>query len=658
MIPSLHQLAIPFRAGLNALAFCRSLTVLGRPIAILLQTICARLLLLMLSIVVASWLAATAFSQNSQELTESLPNDKESADSSQQTTPRDRMRLELIRLKSICDRLGLHDEAEICQKWLQALRPDQQRFYLPEAFPAAGELPESARWRDHFLTARRQYAAALYEEAVTAAQSGDDARAYRLFWQVLREDPQHAQAEKLLAPLVAAMTSRPQRRPANNSKELHGLGPAQRWQSRHFAITSLASAVETQQLIEKLERLYALWSQVFYDFWAAPGTLKTRLTNGNAQWPEHKRMEVVYFKDRNEYLKALELAESNIGVSVGYYNSVMQRSFYYCSVDNFETIAHEFTHQFLAEACRFSSDGQRLPLDKTAGAWCIEGIALYMESILPCDEGWTLGGIDSVRLQTARYRALRDLYWPDWQEFTQSSITDWKGDSDIALYYSHAVGLTHAFFDLHPDQPVVRSAYLRYLASIYSGNPSANELRELLGADDEKAAARYRALMAVDNAQLELLALNQPTIKQLVLSRSRLNSWQLLSAFSNLEWLDLSFSNFETEDIESLSGLRRLARLSLEGTQVGNRGLEIIAKLPMLQELDLSQCNVDDAAIEHLAGHANLEILWLSNTQVTDQALETIRSLPKLRKCEVSQTKISPQAWQEFTANHPRLKNH
>ena len=68
----------------------------------------------------------------------------------------------------------------------------------------------------------------------------------------------------------------------------------------------------------------------------------------------------------------------------------------------------------------------------------IEGIALYAESLRKQDDYWTIGGRDAPRMQTARYRGVRDGNWPDWQAFSSGATETWKSDPAVARLYTHS----------------------------------------------------------------------------------------------------------------------------------------------------------------------------------------------------------------------------
>jgi hypothetical protein len=582
---------------------------------------------------------------------------------------------ELNRLADRCSTLGLSAEEAITRQWLPAQRADQQTFYLPVEPIRVSDRAESTAWLRHFSRAREFYAEHLFELAKQLADSGDETGAYRLLWQVLRENPAHPQALEVLGPLASAVSTKPRPRGNADRPELAEVGSFQRWQSRNFDLFSRMETKTTLALSKSIEQFYCIWTQCFYELWAPPGLLKARLNGEKRSWPDSNRMAVVMLADRAEYLKALGMGETNISLSTGYYHPQSGCSYFYWDDGALDTVNHELTHQLFAEASRIGNAGYFdrssiasdrnsdrstdrstvRSLDRVAGAWVIEGVALYMESIRDQGFAWTLGGIESNRLQTARYRAVRDQYWPEWESFTQQSIAQWKEDPRIALAYSHATGLTHLFLDLHPEKSRARAALFRYLTGVYGGQSNADDLLRLLGEDEASAERNFRSWMTVSQPQLEAVRVQNPQIEQLVLAGSQLTDWRALREFDSLRWLDLSFTNVNSQDLDWLPELQPLERLSLEGTQIDSQVLPWIAALPNLVELDLSGCKIDDDSLRVLKDHPKLETLWLTRTAVTNQVLETLASMAKLRQCDLSQTLVTEEAWQDFLKSKPTV---
>lgn len=566
---------------------------------------------------------------------------------------RAQMTAELDRLAKICDNLGLESQAKVCRTWFAPARADLHRLFLPSPFPTESGKKEIDAWRNHFINARKKYAEHLFSEAQAAVARGDEMRGYRLLWQTLRENPEHEVAKRVLGSLLSALSTRPQQKTNTKVNELATLGNVTRWQSPNFQLFSRATPKESLELAQQLEQFHILWTQVFFELWAPQDLLKRRMAGGNDPWPDYERMKVVLLANRAEYLKLLGGSEDNIGVSVGYYNPTVKMSIFYQADELDETLHHELTHQMFSEASVVDSSAV---LEKVEGAWCIEGLALYMESLVEREEGWTVGGLEAPRLQTARYRALRDEYWPLWDGWCKGSLLNWKASNDIALMYSHATGLTHLFMDILPEQTNARKIFLEYVRTVYSGKQNPSELLKLLGGTEQTAQASYRKSMTIDDKQLEMLAGNCEQVSQLVLCRSQLENWEVLAKFTQLKWLDLSFSNINQEKIGFIQGLTNLQRLSLEATKLDSAVMPILAKLKKLNDLDLSLCAIDDSGLASFVSHPSLETLWLTGTKVTEKSFPTLSTLPKLSSCDIGSTVITKDSWDSFVSKHPKLQ--
>ncbi len=583
------------------------------------------------------------------------------------------MQAEMRRLGEICQSIDLTAEANISRSWLAPQRSDQRELYLPvELIKASTIDSRQASWLRLFNAARVRYAAFLFAQAKVAVESDDEESAFRLLWQVLREDPEHADAKRILGTLATAATVKPRLRKATSAQPDFGwtAGTYSRVQTPHFLLTTRADARSSVLLATRLEQFYALWRQVYYPLWATPGALKSKFAGRNIPWERPKEMNVTLLADRDEYLRVLAIAEQNAAVSVGYYSPRSKQSFFYPDQDLEATLFHELTHQLFAEA---SSMAAQSDAGNLGGVWLLEGMALYMESLTEQDHYWTLGGIESTRLQTARYRALRDGYWVDWSEFTSGSSEAWKQDPQIAQLYTQSAGLTHLFMD-HLPQPAAQNQLLKSLVSVYQNAPEFSELRALL-VDSAATLQREDTAVAAGTpveqfVYQKMLTLTDMDIQRLVESHSAggrkppgslvlagselsMSAWQALAALApELEWLDLSFSNAKLDDLEWLNRAVQLQRLSVEGTYVDSGILSMVKKWPELKELDLSGCAIDDRALQQLSGHPTLETLWLTKTKITDAALAVLAKLPNLQHCDVEGTAIETHRWQEFAKKH------
>lgn len=562
---------------------------------------------------------------------------------------------ELSRLAGICGDLELAREAEICRRWLPSPRQDRTLLFQPK--PAWDEQQDSvalSSWAKHFNAARQKYANYLFQRAQQQVADNEQT-AYIQLWQVLREHPEHRAARQVLGALAKGATVRPRLTRGRTAHPELGwpAGSYRRIDTPHFRLTTRADNQASLQLARKLEVFYTLWTQVFYPLWAPPGLLQDKLAGKSTSWPKHRGMEVFLLKDRNDYLQVLGIAEDNIGASVGYYNPSAKKSFFYPAEELEATLYHELTHQLLMEATHIDA---KADAGTRGGVWILEGIALYMESLADRGSYWTVGGWEAPRLQTARYRGVRDGYWPAWSTFAQGTTEDWKADPDIARLYSHAAGLTHVLLDGLGEES--RRRYLQTLVGVYQGQDDSQELLASLAGSEEQAKVRYQERLRIDDGDVRALNADGTQPRDLVLCGSELTqeSWRSLGQLTQLEWLDLSFSNVAEEDLDWLPAAQSLTRLSLEGTTFSGQRMSEVASLPGLVELDLSGCPIDDAAIAALRGHRTLQVLWLHQTPLTDASLPVLATISKLERCDITGSRITPSAWQKFLQEHPHLR--
>ncbi|MDX1928391.1 MAG: hypothetical protein SFV81_17820 [Pirellulaceae bacterium] len=574
------------------------------------------------------------------------------------------MKAELVRLQEICGTLGLASEADLCRRWMPTARPDQSLFFLPvEARQGSATNPKQAAWVKHFEAARARHAEYWFQECRKAVEAGDETRGYQLLWRTLRENPQHADAKRTLGRLATSCTVRPVVRRSTAKHPTYGWpgNSYNRVESPHFLLTSRATTAETIELAMKLEEFYAIWTQFFFPLWSPPGLLKSRLNGGTAPFETQRQIKVLLLRDRADYVSALS-SEENIGVSVGYYDPNRQTSYFFPDKNLAATFYHELTHQLLAEATRLQTAED---VGARGDVWLLEGIALYMESLHRGEGYWTLGGWDSPRLQVARYRAIRDGFFVPWEEFSGGELEQWKANPDIARLYSQAAGIMHVMLDRsdEAEKERRRQAVFQSLVAMYQGAPDSkairNELSGDLGSSEPSSAAvqeNYERELTITTAQIDGLQSDR-LLQELVLAGSQLSSeaWQRVMQQTNLEWLDVSFSNASTDDLKPIGKLKSLERLSVEGTAADNELLDSIRLLPKLTELDLTGCAIDDAGLKKLAKLPQLSTLWLGKTQVTDESLDTLATMTRLTFVDIQDSKVTAEAWTEFVKRNPRF---
>ncbi len=555
----------------------------------------------------------------------------------------ERARSELGQVAVVCDSLEMKVAADVSRQWLGANRSDQTLLYIPDVeLDVDLSSAEAKQWNERFEAIRTHLAKFLYSEATQVAEH-DEAAAYRMLWHCLRENQEQKDAKRVLSALTGPLTATPRLRTGTSPVPELNWAPRTYTQTTtpHFNLLSQADRRDTLEFASKLEQFYVLWTQVFFSIWAAPGELQEAIQDARPlRVPgSRERIDVVLLPNRAAYINLLQQAESQVGISVGYYSPQAKKSFFYIDDALNATMYHELTHQLLVEATRLKVVADA---GTSSSLWLIEGVALYMESLANRQLYWTVGGWESPRLQTSRYRGVRDGHWETLSSFAAGGTEAWKANPNVAQLYTHASGVTHLLMD-ERLQTGTRDSLLQTLTSVYEGHPDSSRLLQFIGNDDGTAKRRYQdGLMVTDRDVAELTASNR-RVRELVLCGSNLAvaSWEQLAAQNELVWLDVAYSNIEpAQTVKWLGNATKLERLSLEGCAVDLSVMKAVRKLGTLHELDLSDCQVDDELLAELGGHPTLQILWLTRTQVTPAALGTLRSLTKLAQCDLSETQI------------------
>jgi hypothetical protein len=261
-------------------------------------------------------------------------------------------------------------------------------------------------------------------------------------------------------------------------------------ETEHKTIRTNHSLEAAVRLGEKLERLYRVWKELFIGYYATEEQVAA-LFAGSARRPRIQlpRHAVVYFRDRDDYIRSLKPAFPNIEISIGVYAAGTRRA-YFCAGEGYEqrTLYHEATHQLFHESRRVAPD-----VGKDRNFWIIEGVALYMESLREEDGYYVLGGFDDDRVQAARERLLVDDFYVPLSEFTSYGMQQFIFDERIATLYTQAAGLTH--FLVHYDGGRYRDALVAYLVAIYNGRDGSGTLAQLTGASCLELDQQYREFM-------------------------------------------------------------------------------------------------------------------------------------------------------------------
>ncbi len=584
----------------------------------------------------------------------------------------------LEQLAERCRGLELAAEAAATAGWRIDRDPRRQTVFLIDD-PDATRPPATAarvvqQWHAKFREIRRAHAEALFAAAQVAVDAPgrnaggardtggagdtgdirdatDAAAAFRLLHEVLREDPEHAAARRILGVgrgaerTVTTTAEKPEdhrleetairlSKPAYDHPKLPWRrGQHWRAESAHFAVSTNHSAAVAQSAARELERLRQVWSQLFFDYWGSAAALRARFAGRDEPLGRKRRHQVAIFKTRDEYVAALRPNQPRIELTSGFYADTESISFLFAGDDAARPAwRHEVVHQlFQEEVETVATAGQR------GNMWLVEGIAVYFESLLTRPGYAFVGGPDARRLQFARYAALRGSQPLPWSELAALNRDQLQADARIRELYTQSAGLTHFLMDGETGR--WRQATARCLSAIYAGRDTAATLPELAGQPFAELERGYRSFLNVDDSALARFP-DVAELRQLSLGRTTVSDRGLgtLAAARQLEWLDLSFTPATDEGVAAFRQCGRLRQLYLEQTAVTDAALEWIGKLRELEELDLSGTKITDAGLKRLAGLARLRSLYLTNCQVTDTGLDQLRVLQRLETLDVNGT--------------------
>jgi hypothetical protein len=567
---------------------------------------------------------------------------------------------ELRTIADWCRENGNDQQAEQTLNLIQNRDLGRQYIFMPSAESIAnGSDGGHDDWLAKLNAAKIAHGARIFELAIQASQQDAGAIAFQLLHEVIHYDVDHVEVRKVLGHKktnhgwnVAPDSIRV--RPDTKAHDVINW-PAKsyiRILTPHFEIESNASEQRTRHLAKQLERTHLVWRQVFFEYWSSPAAVKRWIQGEGSVRMSKKRFRIVFFRDKNSYVKQLKPMERGIAGSTGYYNSDQEISFFYDGDATIEdSWRHELTHQLFRESGRSNKNAFEKQF-----IWLDEGIATYFESMSDFGSFVILGGFDSRRLQYARFQRLSERKPIPVKQLTAIGRTNLQRLPDRAQIYSQSAALADML--INDGNGEFEKPLIQFLKVMYKGRVKSGAFEKILGQTYENLDKKYEAHLQVNSELVEKHLTRPESRTELSLPSANLTpaAFESIGSCVNLTWLDLSGNAVRKSDFEKLISCKQISQLFLNECRFEKESLRRLELFPKLDELDLSGSSVQDSQLSTFKNLRNLTALRLADTGITDQGLLHLQNVKTLQSLDLSRTKVTNQGILKLKASLPTLQ--
>jgi len=268
--------------------------------------------------------------------------------------------------------------------------------------------------------------------------------------------------------------------------------------TEHYDIQTNHSIEEGVRLSRHLEVFYYVWKQVFIQYTASTSELAQWLDGQKARYKE-PRLKFVFFKNRRDYVEALQKDDPIVEKSLGFYDEPTKTCYFFMyDVSNSEkdaeaeqnmlrTVFHEGTHQLFCCA-------KPVKYHARNNFWATEAVAIYMETLRREGNYFVLGNPMDVRVLAAKYRFFESKFYMPFENIVKLDARTFQNAPYLKELYSQCGGM--GYFLMHYDKGSYRDAFVTYLNEIYMGRTNPQTLFQLLGESPDQLDSRYEKMLA------------------------------------------------------------------------------------------------------------------------------------------------------------------
>lgn len=140
---------------------------------------------------------------------------------------------------------------------------------------------------------------------------------------------------------------------------------------------------------------------------------------------------------------------------------------------------------------------------------------------------------------------------------------------------------------------------------------------------------------------------------------------EVIGTLAELEELSLDGAGISEQGMKSLLKLKKLKKINLMHTAIGDEGVVLLAGLPELRSVHVSypfrrpsldrntfrisyddKVQITDRSLQALSGLVHLEELCLAETQLGDDGVKALQGLKKLRVLDLTDTKVTSKCFE------------